>query len=895
MPLPNGAYVGRIRIESLLGAGGMGEVYRGWDERLERPVALKSIHPDKRLSPALRARFLREARVLSKLDHPNICRIWDVLELADGDWLVLELIDGITLHEQIERGIDRAEALRIALQVARVLRLAHGRGIIHRDLKPDNVMLTAAGEVKVLDFGLARAVDAEYGDPAEREAAINDFETTLILGGDTTLPDESRTSVGALVGTLHYMSPEQARGLPLTPASDIYSLGIILHELLSGGLSAYGDSESTADLLMRVRGANIVPRDFHDRELQRLIARMTGLHPLDRAQLAEVTATLERIAGRPERTRRRLFAGALAAAVVAAIGIGTFAMRQFGGTPGVARRGSRLAVLPFRNATGNKSMQWIELGLMDDVARELSATRGVATVKSEEVLQAMRHMQIANAFDLDPKSRARLLDALGADVAIASTVTSEGGRYTIRYKTSDRTRSEAPAEATAAQITDAAKQMTERIIDRVDPAARIDARTRGTADDFAAVAFAMGRQAELTRGPKASLGYFIVALDRDPGFLAAKERLADNYEKVSRFAEAQPLMDEVLRDATKRNDQPALATAHMLLASWMYRRGDYPTQLREAGQSLAIARRLGDLSAAAKAQNWVALALWRMNRMGEAKRSLTEAMALARQAHSPQDEARVLNNLGMFTIRLGDRAAARKLLDQAMVLADATGDLQLSVSIVNNLGLLYGDAGDLVTAEAMSRRELAITREAGDRNTETMALVNLGLWLYGQGKEAEAIAATEQARALAEQAGTRQITSLLLSNLAQAKARLGDLAAAQRDADAAMAIERQLHDADIGADVRVGAAYCAIRGGRLAEAQRLLDEADKVRSTLRGEVFRARLAYARAEYAKAAAIIDKAKTMGDTWLIQYETMRKAFGESAKTGKESTIKFEEPIR
>ena len=155
MPFEPGSRLGRIRIDALLGVGGMGSVYRGFDERLERTVAVKEVHAANR-SAAIRTRFLREARALSQLDHPNICRIYDVLERADGDYLILEFIEGETLRERMSRGIARDEALRIALAIARVLVVAHGRGIVHRDLKPDNIMLTPAGEVKVLDFGLAR-------------------------------------------------------------------------------------------------------------------------------------------------------------------------------------------------------------------------------------------------------------------------------------------------------------------------------------------------------------------------------------------------------------------------------------------------------------------------------------------------------------------------------------------------------------------------------------------------------------------------------------------------------------------------------------------------------------------------------------------------------------------
>src|SRR3954451_2171239 len=179
-----GSRIGRIRIDAVLGAGGMGTVYRGFDERLERAVALKRSHADKRRSPALRARFMREARVLSKLDHPNICRIYDVIEAGDADYLVLELIEGVTLRERLA-SLPRGEALRIALEIVRVLELAHAQGIVHRDLKPDNVMITPAGDVKVLDYGLARLVDgttdSDDATPIDFDFGLDDVAKTVIL------------------------------------------------------------------------------------------------------------------------------------------------------------------------------------------------------------------------------------------------------------------------------------------------------------------------------------------------------------------------------------------------------------------------------------------------------------------------------------------------------------------------------------------------------------------------------------------------------------------------------------------------------------------------------------------------------------------------------------------
>ncbi|HWW61568.1 MAG TPA: serine/threonine-protein kinase, partial [Thermoanaerobaculia bacterium] len=221
---------GHIRILEALGQGGMGEVYIGLDERLGRRVAVKTIRADRPRSDDSRERFLREARALSALDHPNICRLYEYIESPEGDFLVLELIDGRTLRRAIESGISRTKKLRVATEILTALIAAHRKGIVHRDLKPDNVMITADGAVKILDFGIARL---EAPDDAERELAI---ETERIEDAATLIypiADERTAQLPArlVVGTPQYMSPEQAAGGDVTPASDMYSFGLLLQTI----------------------------------------------------------------------------------------------------------------------------------------------------------------------------------------------------------------------------------------------------------------------------------------------------------------------------------------------------------------------------------------------------------------------------------------------------------------------------------------------------------------------------------------------------------------------------------------------------------------------------------------------------------------------------------------
>ena len=217
-----GQSLGPYDILSALGAGGMGEVYRARDRKLNRDVALKILPPTLSADPDRIARFEREARVLASLNHPNIGHIYGVEDSTPVQALVLELIDGDTLHERIANGaMALAQALPIAWQIAEALAAAHAQGVIHRDLKPANVKLRPDGTVKVLDFGLAKAL--------EPVVAGNAAVTATALS-----PSPGETHAGVIFGSAAYMSPEQARGEPLDTRTDIWSFGVVLFEMLSG-------------------------------------------------------------------------------------------------------------------------------------------------------------------------------------------------------------------------------------------------------------------------------------------------------------------------------------------------------------------------------------------------------------------------------------------------------------------------------------------------------------------------------------------------------------------------------------------------------------------------------------------------------------------------------------
>ena len=311
-----GTLIGHIRVTGVLGEGGMGEVYRGVDERLGRDVAIKAIHGERRMSPDARARFLREARLLSSLDHPNICRIHEYVETTDGDYLVLELLEGVTLERAIEQGLGRARKLRIALEVCDALAAAHRKGIIHRDLKAANVMVAANGTAKILDFGVARTLETEDSAQSNAEEPIEKARTLIFPirpdGSSPSRPQHVATEHGIAVGTPAYMSPEQAQGKTVTPASDMYSFGLLLQYLFTEK-DPQPEFINAPAMMARAAAGISEPMTGQPRDITALVERLKRLAPADRPTAMETLGILGRIIDTP---KRRLRVAMLAALLV---------------------------------------------------------------------------------------------------------------------------------------------------------------------------------------------------------------------------------------------------------------------------------------------------------------------------------------------------------------------------------------------------------------------------------------------------------------------------------------------------------------------------------------------------------------------------------------------------
>ena len=574
-----GRTLGTFKILSLLGRGGMGDVYLAEDADLGRKVALKFLSGKLAHNPWAKRQFAKEARAVAMLDHPNICAVHRLVEADGYEFIVMQYVEGERLDRLIEaRRPDLKEALSLAVKAAGALAAAHAHGVIHRDIKPSNIIVTPDGQLKVLDFGLAKLVQRREGRPATEAAPSNSFQP------------------GFIPGTIAYMSPEQLRGQKLNYLTDIFSFGVVLHELFTGRNPFARDSEAeTISAILVSEPAAISPDAQFPRELARVVQKCLSKDRSRRYQsFDELLVDLEAIQGasRLRRARSRLYPSVRAAAALALlvllVAVATFAWNQ-------VTRTRTVAVLPIVNETGEANLDYLSVGMTENIIKRLTGLSKLR-VKPYGAVSGYKSRQV------DPQAVGH---ALGADAVLVARLTKTGDTLNLQAVTIDTEDGSqlwgGVYKIGLAEIFRVEEDITRRLISRLELWPRLDevksvgasrARNPEAYDQFMLGSYYWKLRDK--ENIKRAIGHFREAIRLDPLYAQAYAGLSDCFILLNTVhygdmdpTEAMSKAEAAAREAVALDD--AVPETHTSLGAVNFKvKWDWPAAEREFKRAIEI-------------------------------------------------------------------------------------------------------------------------------------------------------------------------------------------------------------------------------------------------------------------------------------------------------------------
>jgi tetratricopeptide (TPR) repeat protein len=830
-----GQALGHYRILEKVGQGGMGVVYRAKDEHLDRDVALKLLPSGVLVDTAVRRRFRTEALALAKLNHPNIGTVHEFGSQDGVDFLVMEFVPGVTLQEKLAAGpLSEPETLRLGEQLALGLAAAHEQGVVHRDVKPSNLRLTSEGRLKIVDFGLAKRLEAGA-----------DLDATQTV-----------TDPHVRAGTLPYMAPEQLRGQPPDTRSDIYAAGVVLYELITGQRPFPATHE--AELIGAILHQSPAPPSTLNPRItpgfERVILKAMGKEPERRYQSAkELQIDLERLSALgqnrfPYLTRRGRLALAATFVVVLAVvalvaGMQVRGWRQRLLSP--ATSGSKsdsvapplitarrsLAVLGFKNLSGQPAAAWLSTALAEMLTTELAAGEKLRMIPAEDIDRMKRELSLTDAEALAKDTLARVRKNLGTDFVVLGSYVylgaQAGGQIRLDLRLQDTLAGDtiAAVAETGSEtnlfdlVSRSGAQLRNRLgLGVVPPSEATGVRAALPSNTEAARLYSEGLAKLRVFDALAARDLLEKAVAADPKNAIIRSALAGawstlGYDRQAR-EEAKRSLD--LAASLNREDRLLVEGRYREIATeWDKAVEIYSALFRSFPDNVEYGLRL------AAAQIWTsnkknALATVDTLRKLPAALSddpridLTEAEVAdalddyrreVQAAERAREKgvargasvlvARALGIQGVALGLLGDPSGAMAAYDEARKLYLAAGDERGLADTLSGIAIRLKAQGELDKAKRTDEQVLSIYRRLGNQRGAALTSNGLGTISRDQGRLASAKQWYQDSRAALEKIGDRASTVIPLINIAELLRNLGDLRAAKSTYGEAAAICRE--------------------------------------------------------------------------------------------------------